>query len=645
MVKMKKTNISDDKEAIIRLNKCLSQSLALFDPPRQISVSQWAKENRILTDNAEAGPWRNERTPYLVEPMDSFSDHKINRIILVACSQAGKSEMILNCIGYLIDNDPCVIMLVEPTLGQVKKFSKLRITPLLKNTKCLKRKIRKLKSTAKVNNTVLEKEFPGGMLIMVGTQSAGDLASTPVKVAFGDERDRHKKNVGNEGDPWELIKARQVTFRKEAKNVEVSSPTVKGDSAIVSSYEEGTQALWLHKCPICGEWHEILFKDIRFTYTKTISENKKEPTYRVDLKGWACPSCGTISSEKVMKKQPQKWFHRNPEAFKEGIVSYWIKGFANGFANWSNICLAFLHAKNDPIKLQAFTNTILGELWEDRGDIGTDDEYLNRREDYGAELPDGVLCLTAGIDTQDDRFEYEILGHSRYNEEYVIEYGQIIGKPNDPETWKQLDDRIFDRVFKFKNGKGLKVSLSFVDSGGHYTKDVYTETLKRRVKHVFAIKGKGGDYPYVNLPSKVKVDYGNRVVETYLYIIGVDAGKAQIMSSLKTQTPGANYVHFPIRPEAGCSDKYFNGLLSEHPVWKGAKWVWEKLPGHRRNEPLDCHNYAKAAEKVLKPNYDAIENRLREVSMQNNGVVEIKQTKVKPVKRGLRTTRSFTEEW
>ena len=162
MAKMKTKNISDDNNAaIIRLNKCLSQSLALFDPPKQISVSQWAKENRILTDNAEAGPWRNERTPYLVEPMDAYSDHRINRIILVACSQAGKSEMILNCIGYTIDNDPCVMMLVEPTLGQVKKFSKLRITPLLKNTKCLKKKIRKLKSTAKVNNTVLEKEFPG----------------------------------------------------------------------------------------------------------------------------------------------------------------------------------------------------------------------------------------------------------------------------------------------------------------------------------------------------------------------------------------------------------------------------------------------------------------------------------------------------
>ena len=629
---MTKTTINEDDLAIIRLNKCLSQSLALFDPPKQITVSQWAAENRILSDNAEAGPWRNERTPYLVQPMDSFSDYRVNRIILVACSQAGKSELILNIIGYIIDNDPAVVMLVEPTIGQMKRFSKLRVSPLLRNTRCIRKKIKNYNKTAKGNNTVLEKAFPGGTLIMIGTNSAGDLASTPVKVVLGDERDRHSKGIKNEGDPWELVKARQITFRKEAKNVEVSSPTVKGDSPIVASFEEGTQCFWYHQCPECGEWHEILFKDIRFTYTKTESANKRTPTYKVKVIGWACPSCGSISSERVMKKQPQKWIANNPEAYNEGVVSFWIKGFANGFADWNNICLAFLQAKDDTVKLQAFTNTVLGELWEDRGTLNSDEEMMQRREKYEAELPDGVLCLTCGVDTQDDRLEYEIVGYGRFKENWGIKKGYIIGRPSEEETWKQLDD-VIDKVYKFKNGKGLKISITLVDSGGHYTKEVYHQCYKRSQKHVFAIKGKGGDYPFTTVPTKIKINYENKVAYSYLFTLGVDAGKSQLMAGLKVETSGPHFSHFPSNMECGYDEKYFSGLLSERPVWKGTHWKWELLPGHKRNEPLDCRNYANAGVQILNPNFEAIEQRLKGISIKEINSSEVVNSSPQQAKR------------
>ena len=449
---MTKTIYSDDEKRLRKLNNCFSKSLKLFEPPKNISCSEWADENRILTGNAEPGPWRTSRTPYLKEPMDAFTDYKINRIIIVACSQSGKSEAILNMMGYTMDNDPCTMMLLQPTISNVKKFSKLRVNPLIKDTPCLKKRIGKQK-TRVAENTLYEKSFPGGMLIMVGTNAPGDLASVPARIVFGDERDRHAKSAGKEGDPWELIRTRQTTFKNTYKAVEVSSPTIKGDSVIVASYEEGSQAVWVHQCPVCGEWHEILFKDIRFDYTKTQSQNRKEPTYKVNLKGWACPSCGTISSEKVMKKQPQKYIHKNPEAIKDGIVSYWIKGFANAWADWSAICLRFLQAKNNPLKLQVFYNTVLGELWEDRGEIETEDEYLKRREDYEAELPNGVLALTCGVDTQDDRLEYEIVGHGRFKEDWGIKKGFILGRPDSPETWDRLQE-ITDKIYKFKNGRG-----------------------------------------------------------------------------------------------------------------------------------------------------------------------------------------------
>ena len=40
-------------------------------------------------------------------------------------------------------------------------------------------------------------------------------------------------------------------------------------------------------------------------------------------------------------------------------------------------------------------------------------------------------------------------------------------------------------------------------------------------------------------------------------------------------------------------------------------WAWEKLPGHQRNEPLDCRNYANAGLRIINPDMDAIERRLK----------------------------------
>ena len=81
------------------------------------------------------------------------------------------------------------------------------------------------------------------------------------------------------------------------------------------------------------------------------------------------------------------------------------------------------------------------------------------------------------------------------------------------------------------------------------------------------------------------------------------------MNALKVKTPGPQYCHFPLNEEAGYGHKFFVGLLSEHLVYdpkKKNKWFWEKIPGHERNEALDCRNYALAALKTLAPDMDAI---------------------------------------
>lgn len=601
--------------AIVRLNRVVAKAMAGMLPPDDLTVTEWAERNRRLSAEsaAEPGPWRTERTPYLREPMNAWTDPKVRHIVMVAASQVGKSEFLNNCIGYVIDQDPGSILFIHPTTIDAKEYSKLRIAPMIRDCPTLRAKVSDPKSRDS-GNTILQKTYPGGILTMCGSTEAHALASKPIRYVLGDERDRWALSAGNEGDPWGLAMARQTTFYN-AKSGEVSTPTVKNASAIEASYATGTMERWKSRCPHCGEYHEIRWADIRFDYDeKLIAGNK---TYKVRDIYYICPGCGCISTELEMKHAPARWEADNPDAYEQGTRSFWLNAFVSQWASWESIILKYLEAIGNSRKMQVVYNTCFGELWEDRGDLQDEDSLMARREEYHAELPDGVLVLTAGVDTQDDRMEYEIIGHGHFGETWGIEKGLIMGRPDDDATWTKLDEMVFDRVLHFENGIGLKMSMSFVDEGGHFTQDVRLRCRERIGKKVFCIKGMSGpDKPYTAPPKQMKIVVKGRTVgKCWQYQLGVDAGKQIIMDNLAVQTPGSKYCHFPRRDDYGSA--YFAGLLSERLVYKQNKrqpWQWEKIPGHERNEVLDCRNYAMAAFKALPADLDKIDRKLKEMS-------------------------------
>ena len=434
-----------------------------------------------------------------------------------------------------------------------------------------------------------------------------------------------------------------------AKMVDVSTPTDKETSPIAKSYDAGTQERWCRKCPHCGEWRDIVFDDIKFEFD-TIKVGRKKD-YIVKEVSWCCPACGCLSSEEEMRRQPAKWIANNPAALRKGHRSFWLNAFSSPWTAWSKIVYEFLAARHDPQKLKVVYNTKLGQLWEDRGDLEDEDSFLGRLEDYGTredgtpvELPEGVLVLTCGVDTQDDRLEYEVVGWGRFMESWGIKKGVIMGDPNDDAVWQRLDD-VIDHVYLFANGRGLTISLTFVDSGGHKTQSVYRHCRDRLSKRVFAIKGQGGEgVPYTKPPSKVKIVVNGKAIgQTWLYVLGVDAGKADILQgSLRVKEPGPKYSHFPKGTERGYDLAFFNGLLSEKLVMKSergrTRWAWEKIPGHERNEALDCRNYAQAALRVLDPDMDAVERRLR-------GIEEQKQTTTQQKRRVVKRSTAVGDDW
>lgn len=633
-----------EKDRVNKLNACLAKILSGMKPPEDLTVSQWADKNRRLTSesSAEVGKWRTSRTPYMFDILDSFTDPLIEHIVVVAASQVGKSETINNMVGYCIDQDPGPILLIQPTIDDVKRYSEMRIAPMIRETRCLKRKVADPKSRDAAN-TKRQKSFPGGVLVMTGSNVAHDLSSMPIRYVFGDERDRWATSAGSEGDPWELAVARTRTFYNK-KMVEVSTPTVKGASAIENSYNLGTMERWKTQCPHCGEYVEITFDNIRFEYDA--AENGDKKIFHISEIFYVCPECGGISDEHTMKSQPAKWVATVPEARKHHKTrSFWLTAWVSPWATWESIILQFLQAGTDSAKLQVVYNTQFGELWEERGDMASEDDVMARREVYEAEVPDGVLLLTCGVDTQDDRLEYEVVGHRRYGETWGIKKGVILGRPDTEEVWERLDE-VLSHKYKFKNGVSLQISLTFIDEGGHFTQEVRQHCLARQYDHVFAIKGANRpDIPYTAPPKKQKIVVNGKVIgQVWVYEIGVNAGKQKIVDNLRVQSPGANYCHFPLRDDYG--KQFFKQLMSEHLVYVPKlkhPWQWQKIPGHERNEAFDIRNYNLAACEILSPDWDAIEQKLRTAKPgEENASIPMKEKKAKPRKR---KKSDFYEDW
>ena len=612
---------NDAKLRAKRLNQAIKPCLLALAPPSDITVTEWATTKRRLSaeSSAETGLFRVDRTPYVKEIMDAFTDPMVNHIVFVAASQVGKSEFINNAIGYIIDEDPSSILFVQPTVEDAREYSELRISPMIRDCPTLRQKVADPKSRDS-KNTIRQKAYPGGILTMCGSMEAHSLASKPIRFLFGDEMDRWATSAGGEGDPWLLAVRRQTTFYN-AMAVECSTPTIKGASRIEKAYNKGTMERYKSKCPHCGKYNDIRFRDIRFEYdTHTINGEK---THEVNSVWYVCPACGAISEEDEIKSAPARWEAQNPRAIKKGVRSFWLNAFVSPWVSWEKIITEFLDARDDTNKLQVVFNTLFGELWENRGNLASEDEMLARREYYGTdqngepvEVPDGVLVLTMGVDTQDDRVEYEVVGHGFRDATWGIQRGIIMGKPNSEEVWAKLDE-LLDKTWRYADGLGIRISTTFMDEGGHYTQTVREECARRQSKQIYAIKGfPGPDIPFTAPPKKMAIMDEQKRIKGYCwqYQIGVDSGKSMIMDNLKVQSAeGRGFCHFPDRDEYG--ERYFRGLLSERLEYfpkKQKPWQWVKLPGHERNEPLDIRNYALAAKAVLNCDLAALDRRLKE---------------------------------
>jgi phage terminase large subunit GpA-like protein len=530
--------------------------------------------------------------------MDAANDPDVEKVVIMSSAQVGKSEVILNTIGYHIDYDPCPILVVQPDLSMAETFSKDRVAPMLRDTPALKGKVADPKSRDS-NNRILHKSFPGGRLTLVGANAPSALAGRPIRVVLFDEVDRMPHSAGTEGDPIGLAIKRTTTFWNR-KIIMVSTPTVKGMSRIETAWDETDQRRFQIPCPQCGHFHVLNWGNVKW-------ESGLPSTSR-----FICPSCSKeySNAQKNAAVRKGKWVATAPFNGKAGFH------LSELYSPWKSVAETvqdFLEAKGNPQRLQVFVNTSLGETWEEAAEQVTEHELMERIETYAAPVPTRGLFLTIGADTQPDRIEAECVAWGAGEESWSIAHKVFSGDPDIPEgsqgsPWDAFTDFVRNQ-YRHETGQPIAASYTFIDSGGHNTQAVYEYVRRHKGDRVFAIKGRGGEgVPIVGAPNRKQSGKMKRKVD--LYIVGVDNAKSVVMKRLKIDSPGSGYCHFP----AGRDPDWFRQLTAEKMVTKFVKGFprreWKKDNG-RRNEALDMRVYAFAALVMASPQFDKIAFRMR----------------------------------
>jgi phage terminase large subunit GpA-like protein len=525
--------------------------------------------------------------------MDSMSDPAVREVVFRKGSQVAASEIIINGIGFYIEHEPSPQLLFQPTTTTAEDFSKDRIAPTIQETPCLRDKVADPKSRDS-GNTILHKNYPGGKLVIGGANAPTNLASHPVRIVWFDEVDRYPASAGAEGDPIALGTRRTQNFWNR-KVFLASTPTLKQTSRICRAFEASDQRHYYVPCPSCGEPHIIEFKNLHW-------EEGKPETASLN-----CPKCQTPYTTVQKNQAVRKGFWRAHAPFN-GSAGFFLSGLYSPWVELEQIAREWEKVKDIPEECQTFINTVLGEPYEDTTDAFDWATLQARAEEYPYPVPYGVLCLTAGVDTQPDRLECEIVGHDEnsrtWNIDYIVIHGDPDieqGKPDCP--WDELLNVIRDRSYTHACGFGMKVYATAIDSGGANTTAVYKFCKGRKAQRIFAIKGVSGEgLPIAGTPNRKQTGKSRRPVD--LYPVGVDQAKAALYRRFKIAEPEKPaYCHFPTaRPE-----EYFKQITSEIVVTRMVKGFPKRewtLPSGQRNEALDCRVYAMAAAAIVRPPWD-----------------------------------------
>jgi phage terminase large subunit GpA-like protein len=569
---------------------------SMLRPPPQLTVSTWAERHRILGSRAssEPGPWRTARTPYLKEIMDALSAvHPARRVVFMKGAQVGATES-GNCwLGYILHHVPAPVLAVQPTVELAKRFSRQRIDPLLEETPALRERVAPARARDS-GNTLLSKEFPGGILVLTGANSAVGLRSMTARFLFLDEVDAYPGDVEGEGDPIALAEARARTFGWRRKAFLVSTPTIAGRSRIEREYQASDQRRFFVPCPHCAAMQWLRFE--RLLWEKG---NPRSVAYH-------CETCdGAIEEHHKTAMLAGGEWRPTAEAQDPHTVGFHISALYSpvGWLSWEQIARDWEAAQGKPEDLKTFKNTVLGETWQEQGEAPDWERLVERREDFPmGVVPLGALVLTAGVDVQDDRIECDVWGWAEGFSSWLVDHVVIDGSPREGSVWDRLA-ALLARDRPRQGGGTMRIARLCVDTGGRDTAAVYGHLRRLRDPRVAPTKGVDGWSRAQPVQGPTWVDAlinGQKLRRGLkLWTVSVSTWKTDLYRRLWLgRGDGAEFppgwVHLPQAIEVEWVKQLVAEQLRTAKDRRGfARQEWAKL--RERNEALDCAVLARAA--------------------------------------------------
>ena len=569
-------------------------------PDPLLSVSEWSDRHRMLSSKASAEPgrWRTSRTPYLRAIMDCLSPTSaVERVVFMKAAQLGATEMGSNWIGYVIHHAPGPMMAVWPTVDMAKRNSKQRIDPLIEESAALSALISPARSRDS-GNTILAKEFRGGVLVMTGANSAVGLRSMPVRYLFLDEVDGYPLDVEGEGDAISLAEARTRTFARR-KIFIVSTPTISGVSAIEREYEASDQQRYFVPCPHCAHRQWLRFEQLRWDKG------------HAETAAYICESCDTaiLEHHKTWMLEHGEWRALVPEHGSKTAGFHLSSLYSPvGWRSWKDIAVAWEGAvskvSGSAAAIKTFKNTELGETWVEEGEAPDWQRLIERREDYSiGTVPLGGLLLVGGADVQKDRIEASVWAFGRGKECWLVEHRVLMGDTARDAVWKQLQAMLAE-TWTHESGASLPLARFALDTG-FATQEAYAFVRACRDSRVMAVKGVARGAALIGTPTAVDITQGGKKLRRGIKVFSVTVGmaKLELYNNLRkaadVQEDGttvkypAGFVHLP-KVDA----EYVQQLCAEQLVTRRdrngfAIREWQKM--RERNEALDCYVYARAS--------------------------------------------------
>jgi phage terminase large subunit GpA-like protein len=592
------------------MHQVLARALA---PRKTLSVSEWADAERRLSSkgSSEPGRWRTARNPPTREPMDAMSVRSgVKEVVLMWPIQFAKTEVAVNVVGYTMDHAPGPIMVCLPGEVPLNKWVAQKLNPMIEECPAVQRSLVSL-SSREASNTRTFKDFAGGQLFMEHAGTATRLKMTSARTVIADELDEFAANLLSGDDPVAMLEGRTSAFPGTSKRLYISSPQLRSTSRIFYLWERSDQRKFHVACPHCGELQPLEWSGLKWGVIVHSAHPRRA--------WYVCRECGGEIEEysKTDMISAGRWVPAKPDVtLRRGYhinCLYYQIGLG---PRWAELANMWLEAQGDPARLKTFVNDRLAEPWEDKSTANVKANIVaERAEPYALRVaPHGVIRITAGVDTQDDRFEVQIIGWGRGMAFWVLDYVVLPGDPDADPTRAALTE-LLNRPIQHISGALLSIEATSIDIFGHRTEAIKAWVRSRLVRRPMASFGaKANTAPIL---SKAKLhdvtwrgQYDKRGV--HLYQLGTVNAKhvlyARLAADHDAQAAWSTTAECdrPEQAERQCHftdqlpDDYFSGLISE--IFNPSKNRFEKRRGSVRNEPLDTwvHAYAAAHHPELR---------------------------------------------